>query len=160
VEHLNALTHAHQLNSAPKAVLDILRVMNEDMLESRAKVSFSFADGLTQEILVPLAATLINYPVAYVPISAVQTSFLGGQPLDVYEVTVLPEPPRTSSLQNHRQHTLLKFSCPCSLAERDHELSPERITDRLQSQFQGRLFSVGLSLSVHHQVEILDRVAL
>ncbi|OAX42833.1 hypothetical protein K503DRAFT_272815 [Rhizopogon vinicolor AM-OR11-026] len=135
--------------------------MNADMLESRAKTSFSFADGLTQEILVPLAATLISYPVAYVPISAVQTSFLGGQPLDVYEANIiLSETPRTSSLQNFRQHTLLKFSCPCSLAEKNHKLSPDRITHRLQSQFQGCLSSIGLSFSVHHQIEILERVAL
>jgi len=150
----------HQLDSTPKAILDILRVMNEDMLKSPAMVSFSFADGLTQEILVPLAATLISYPVAYVPASVIQTSFLGGQPLDVYEAIVFPETRHTSSSRNFRQHTLLKFSCPCSLAERDHKLSPNRITNRLQSQFQGRLLSIGLSLSVQHQVKTLERVAL
>jgi hypothetical protein len=162
VEHLNFNPHPCQLNSTPEAVLDILRLMNADMLESPAKISFSFADGLTQEILVPLAATLIGYPVAYVPVSAVQTSFLARQPLDVYEVVVLPETPHTrdSSVQTFRQHTLLKFSCPCSLAEKGHELSPGHITNHLQFQFLERLSSIGLSLSVHHQVEILERVAL
>jgi len=134
--------------------------MNADMLESPANILFSFADGLTQETLVPLAATLISYPVAYIPISAVQTSFLAGQPLDVYEAIVLPATPPTSPLPTFRQHTLLMFSCPCSLAERDHELSPDRITNRLQSQFQERLAMIGLSLSIHHRVEILERVAL
>ncbi|KAG2356282.1 hypothetical protein BDR07DRAFT_1423802 [Suillus spraguei] len=61
------------LNSTPKTVLDIIRAMNTKMLESQAKVSFSFVDGLTQDNLVPLAATLIGYPVAYTPISTDQT---------------------------------------------------------------------------------------
>ncbi|KAG2033720.1 hypothetical protein BDR03DRAFT_653853 [Suillus americanus] len=135
--------------------------MNEDMLESQAKVSFSFVDGLTQDNLVPLAATLIGYPVAYVPISADQTSFLSGQPLDVYEAIVVPATSRASSLQGSNQsHTLLKFSCPCLLAETNHELSPERVIKHLQSQFRESLSSIGSSLLVHHYVEVMDRVAL
>ncbi|KAG2129451.1 hypothetical protein DEU56DRAFT_494849 [Suillus clintonianus] len=149
------------LASTPKTVLDVVCAMNADMLEYQAKISFSFVDGLTQEILVPLAATLIGYPVAYIPISADQTSFLSGQPLDVYEANVVPETSRTSSFQSSNQsHTLLKFSCPCSLAETNRELSPARVTKRLQSQFQENLSSIGSSLFVHHHVEIVDRVAL
>jgi hypothetical protein len=135
--------------------------MNEDMLESQAKVSFAFVDGLTQENLVPLAATLIGYPVAYVPISADQTSFLSGQPLDVYEATIVPATSCASSLQSSNQsHTLLKFSCPRLLAETNCELFPERVTKRLQLQFRERLSSIGSSLLVHHHVEVMDRVAL
>lgn len=149
------------LNSTPKTVLDVVCAMNEDMLESQAKVSFSFVDGLTQDNLVPLAATLIGYPVAYVPISADQTSFLSGQPLDVYEAIVVPATSRASSLQGSNQsHTLLKFSCPCLLAETNHELSPERVIKHLQSQFRESLSSIGSSLLVHHYVEVMDRVAL
>ncbi|KAG1750923.1 hypothetical protein EDD22DRAFT_957877 [Suillus occidentalis] len=149
------------LNSTPKTVLDAICAMNADMLESQAKVSFSFLGGLTQENLVPLAATLIGYPVAYVPISVDQTSFLSGHSLDVYEASVVPATSCTSSLQNSNQaHTLLKFSCPRSLAETDCELFPERIIKCLQSQFLERLSSIGLSLLVHHHVEVVDRVAL
>ncbi|KAG1746020.1 uncharacterized protein EDB91DRAFT_1268958 [Suillus paluster] len=153
--------HPTMLNSMPKAVLDIIRMMNADMLESQAKFSFSFVDGLTQESLVPLAATLIGYPVAYVPISADQTSFLSGQPLDVYEATVVPQTSQPSSLQAFgQQHTLLKFSCPCSLAETNLEVSADCITKRLQSRFQECLSLIGSSLLVHHHIEITDRVAL
>lgn len=149
------------LNSTPKTVLDVIWAMNADMLESQAKVSFSFIDGLTQENLVPLAATLIGYPVAYVPISVDQTSFLSGHSLDVYEATVVPAASCTSSLQSSNQsHILLKFSCPRSLSETNRELFPERITKRLQSQFLERLSSIGSSLLVHHHVEVVDRVAL
>ncbi|KAG2153097.1 uncharacterized protein EDB93DRAFT_242621 [Suillus bovinus] len=149
------------LNSTPTTVLDVICAMNEDMLESQANVSFSFVGGLTQDNLVPLAATLIGYPVAYVPISADQTSFLNGQPLDVYEAMVVPTASCTSSLQSSNQlHTLLKFSCPCLLAKTNLELSTERVTKRLQSQFQQSLSAIGLSLLVHHHVEVMDRVAL
>ncbi|KAG1881948.1 hypothetical protein C8R48DRAFT_766923 [Suillus tomentosus] len=149
------------LNSTPTTVLDIICVMNADMLESQANVSFSFVDGLTQDNLVPLAATLIGYPVAYVPISANQTSFLSGQPLDVYEATVVPATSCTSSSPSSNQsHTLLKFSCPCLLAETNPELFPKRVTKRLQSQFRQSLSSIGSSLLVHHHVEVMDRVAL
>lgn len=149
------------LNSTPTTVLDIICVMNADMLESQANVSFSFVDGLTQDNLVPLAATLIGYPVAYVPISANQTSFLSRQPLDVYEAMVVPATSCTSSSPSSNQsHTLLKFSCPCLLAETNPELFPERVTKRLQSQFRQSLFSIGSSLLVHHHVEVMDRVAL
>jgi CRP-like cAMP-binding protein len=149
------------LNSAPKTVLDVIRAMNADMLKSQTKVSFSFVDGLTQDNLVPLAATLIGYPVAYVPISADQTSFLSGQPLNVYEAIVVPGTPCASSLRGSNQpHSLLKFSCPRLLAETNRELSPERVTKRLQSQFRESLSSIELSLLVHHHVEVMDRVAL
>ncbi|KAG2338464.1 hypothetical protein BDR05DRAFT_847251, partial [Suillus weaverae] len=111
--------------------------------------------------LVPLAATLIGYPVAYVPISADQTSFLSGQPLDVYEAIVVPATSCSPSLQSSDQsHTLLKFSCPCLLAGTNRELLPERVTKRLQSQFRESLSSIGSSLMVHHHVEVMDRVAL
>ncbi|KAG1751127.1 hypothetical protein EDB19DRAFT_1275541 [Suillus lakei] len=149
------------LNCMPKTVLDVICAMDADMVESQAKVSFSFVNGLTQENLVPLAATLIGYPIAYVPISADQTSFLSGQPLDVYEAIVVPEASCISSLQSSNQsHTLLKFSCPCLMAETNCELSPECVIKRLQSQFQESLSSIGSSLLVHHHVEIMDRVAL
>lgn len=156
--HLNA---SYQLDSTPKTVLDVICAMNAEMLESQTKVSFSFVDGLTQDILVPLAATLIGYPVAYTPISADQTSFLSGQPLNVYEATIVSMTPCTYLLQSSSQlHTLLKFSCPCLLAETNRELFPECITKRLQSQFRESLSSIGLLLLVRHHVEVMDRVAL
>ncbi|KAM6494315.1 hypothetical protein JOM56_010676, partial [Amanita muscaria] len=57
---------------------------------------------------VPIAAVLIEYPLAYVPDTTL-TSFLHQIPLDVYECTV--------RIGSHT-HILLKFSCPAVLGEK------------------------------------------
>ncbi|KAF4590846.1 hypothetical protein EYR40_009443 [Pleurotus pulmonarius] len=102
--------------------------------------------------MIPLAAVLLEYPVAYAPPPASLT-FLGGISLDVYEVTL------TSSSSELRQHTLLKFSCPHGLEE---GLSPEAMKEKLYSHFQSRLntFLRGMSPEVSHTERTFDRVAL
>ncbi|KAG5221325.1 hypothetical protein IMY05_C4432000400 [Salix suchowensis] len=81
--------------------------------------------------MIPLAAVLLEYPVAYAPPpeSALFT-FLGGISLDIYEVILI------SSSSESRRHTLLKFSCPHGL---DEGLSPEVVKERLYNHFKPRL---------------------
>ena len=107
--------------------------------------------------LVPLAAILLEYPLAYVPISSDQTSFLAGVPLDVYEC-VLTCP----SMLKAPEHILMKFSCPSVLAATNLELSVSRLEERLNARFAPRLKQAGLSgtFQIRHSTETLARVAL
>lgn len=129
--------------------------MQASILELDHEVSTASSRDLTQEVLVPLAAVLIEYPVAYVPFSAEQTSFLSGQPLDVYECVLL-------YAKGQHRHTLLKFSCPSIIAAQNHFFSPNAVVERLKSRFTPRLQRVDESWSVDVVVssETHDRVAL
>lgn len=101
---------------------------------------------------------LIGYPVAYVPASPNQVSFLSNVPLDVYECLLTFD----NSLQVSNPHTLLKFSCPSGIAKEHHVLGPSCIIERLTATFQLRLQRAvpGTELVVRHSSETLDRVAL
>lgn len=104
--------------------------------------------------MIPLAAVLLEYPVAYAPSpEPASFTFLGGIGLDVYEVIL------TSSSSEPRQHILLKFSCPHGL---DKGLSPEVVKERLHNHFKPRLSTIlpGMSLEVSHSEQTFDRVAL
>ncbi|KAH7923838.1 hypothetical protein BV22DRAFT_1014611 [Leucogyrophana mollusca] len=118
------------------------------------RVSFDFPTDLTPVVLVPLAAYLIEYPVASVPSSTEQTSFLSGQLLHVYEATI-QDPSSLSS-----SHTLLKFSCPVVVTHESLQLSTTQVVERLQSRFSSRLENLGMVLNVHYHTVTLDRVAL
>lgn len=126
-------------------------------------IIFSMSDAATIIDAVPLAAVLLEYPVAYVPASAQQTSFLEGATLDVYEciLTWTPAGAYPAGLQRGK-HTLLKFSCPNTIGTTHPELSSDRLARRLKSRFQPRLQQIGFScaLSVIHTTETHDRVAL
>lgn len=119
------------------------------------QVSTSSSRKLTQELLVPLAAVLIEYPIAYVPISAEQTSFLNGQPLDIYECVL------HHAKWQHR-YTLLKFSCPSDIGAPNLFFSPNAVAERLKGRFTPRLQTVDESWSIEVVIstETRDRVAL
>ncbi|KAL6304358.1 hypothetical protein BKA93DRAFT_289752 [Sparassis latifolia] len=113
--------------------------------------------------IVSLAAVLLEYPVAYVPASMEETSFLAGVRLDVYHCTL------SWSHADHRpsgfistEHTLLKFSCPSIIGDANADLSVRQLVERLQTRFDPRLRQAGFSgtLRIIHTVETLDRVAL
>lgn len=126
------------------------------MMTSQGALSFSLPDGLTQVELVPLAAVLIDYPVAYVPVSPCQTVFLAEEPLDVYEVA---SPLDVVNSDTH-EFTFLKFSCPQRLTDTCPRLSQPHLIQRLRDTFIPRLDKLGAHIVVRHHTETLGRVAL
>ena len=107
------------------------------------------------ETTVPLAALLLEYPVAYVPSSDIQVRFLDNIPLDVYECTLVTE--------NDQTHPLVKFSCPSNLAEaHPDDLGALHIVAYLRGNFQDRLNKSvqGATLRITHSRETKDRFAL
>lgn len=124
-------------------------------------VTVLFPSHLSEKELIPLAAFLIEYPVAYVPISAGQENFLSGIPLDVYECVVVHPTDGTQNNGQPRRHSMLKFSCPCSLGlEYLQLLSPQTMQRRLKERFIERVEGFGLQLEVMHYAVTHDRVAL
>ncbi|RDB17984.1 hypothetical protein Hypma_000744 [Hypsizygus marmoreus] len=122
--------------------------------------SITLPSELTPEMAIPLAAVLLEYPVAYVPSSLSQSSFLSNVPLDVYEC-VLTFNGRQTVLPS--KHTLLKFSCPSELGkEHPDRLGNAHVTVSLKEKFKHRLQSsgIGASLEVLQNCQTLDRVAL
>jgi hypothetical protein len=116
---------------------------------------------LSEKELIPLAAFLVEYPVAYVPISARQENFLSGVPLNVFECIVVHPVDGMQNRNQQRRHSLLKFSCPCILgAEYPQLLSPQAMELRLEEHFRERVEKLGLEFKVTHSTVIHDRVAL
>ncbi|KAJ3801562.1 hypothetical protein GGU11DRAFT_674697, partial [Lentinula aff. detonsa] len=123
--------------------------------------------GLSASLTVPLAAILLEYPVAYCPSATIGSPFLNSVTLDVYEVRLMlndedvdtssqrkPTPSPDDEERDHR--SVLKFSCPSGLG-----LSHQTIKEQLQSCFDHRLANLlHRDLFVHHTIETLDRVAL
>ncbi|KIK99850.1 hypothetical protein PAXRUDRAFT_131180 [Paxillus rubicundulus Ve08.2h10] len=147
-------------SKTPDAVQDVLVNMQASMAVSLDMPSFSLPEALTQQVLVPLAAVVIDYPVAYVPASSEQTSFLGGEALDIYDVSFKCPLSSDSASNLQRDHVILMFSCPRVLASRHAELSPGALTEKLRVKFESSLESVGIHISVTHHTQTLDRVAL
>ncbi|CCL99707.1 uncharacterized protein FIBRA_01729 [Fibroporia radiculosa] len=114
---------------------------------------------------VPLAAFLLDYPVAYVPASADQTSFLADVSLDVYECVFRPGVVEAQRLSlTNGEHIVMKFSCPSAIysAEEVGELSAPKLTQRLSDKFGNRLREAGLpdSFLIRHTTQVHDRVSL
>jgi len=142
------------------AIQDVLLKMQTSMAVSPDILSFTLPEALTQEVLVPLAAVVIDYPVAYVPASSEQTSFLSGEALDVYNVSFKCPSSSDSASNLQKEHVILMFSCPRVLVSKHAELSPAALTEKLRVKFESRLESVGIHMSVTHHTQTLDRVAL
>lgn len=141
----------------PARVLAALSELCRDSLLARtfpptANVVLSLSPTLEITDIVPLAAYLLEYPVAYVPCSEEQTSFLAGAALDVYECT----------FQAAEAHIVLKFSCPSGIGELHPELSAGRLVESLRHRFGLRLRAAGLpdNLIVQHHMKTYDRVSL
>ncbi|KAI0729626.1 hypothetical protein C8Q72DRAFT_304915 [Fomitopsis betulina] len=116
-------------------------------------------------VSVPLAAVLLEYPVAYVPLDADQTAFLTGVGLNVYEcVLTFSQVPGDTGSGSDRpyEHTLLKFSCPSRLAGEATTLLPTTLVERMQARFGPRLDAAGCQCkwAVRHATETHDRVSL
>ncbi|KAH7885213.1 hypothetical protein F5I97DRAFT_1928622 [Phlebopus sp. FC_14] len=145
------------LTAAPPGLAEVLKETYAVSSASPDKASFSLPNHLSQEILVPLAAVLIDYPVGYVPSSSQGMGFLGGETLDVYELLLkASQAPNLTS----GDHILLKFSCPRALTDGHPELAPDNMMEKLRIKFMPRLANVGMQLSAVHTVETFNRVAL
>ncbi|KAF5382562.1 hypothetical protein D9615_002869 [Tricholomella constricta] len=137
----------------PPELTDALLSLVEDATtQPSLPPSISISSSLPRETAVPLAAVLLEYPVAYVPTS-LEHPFLSNVPLDIYECVV--------TFDRDSAHTLLKFSCPSDLAQRyPVVLSPLHIIASVIKKFTPRIRDTTISLQVHHSTKTLDRVAL
>ncbi|KAG7445748.1 uncharacterized protein BT62DRAFT_932914 [Guyanagaster necrorhizus] len=116
------------LISPPENVLNTLQ-----SIEIRATdISCTLPSDLPVDVTVPLAAVLLEYPIAYVPHGAILPE---RQSLDVYECTL------------SGGVTIVKFSCPSSLVSR------EIITQSLRLRF-------GMDVEVMCMSETVDRLIL
>ncbi|EGO23800.1 hypothetical protein SERLADRAFT_392261, partial [Serpula lacrymans var. lacrymans S7.9] len=96
------------LDAPPTGLCQVLDEFHS-VPDLQSALSMTLPSGLTQQTLVCLAGLLIDYPIAYVPRSQDQTSFLSNIPLDIYEV-ILEVDENVS--RSEKQHTVLKFTCP------------------------------------------------
>ncbi|KAL1758443.1 hypothetical protein FB107DRAFT_288557 [Schizophyllum commune] len=113
------------------------------------------------DILVPLAAFLLEYPVAYVP-NPKHHLFLGQIPLDVHEV-VLSAGPTLRSSRVVTSHSILKFSVPCHIAAAHPHLSPVTLQQSLREVYVQRVqeaFGADFTVSTVHSTTTEDRLAL
>jgi hypothetical protein len=119
-----------------------------------------FLPHLALDVLVPLAGFLLEYPIAYIPASSGQMSFLSGVPLDVYACMI------DLGIPFYKEHTLIKFSCPSQLGAEYPHLSPGIMAQRIRERFMPRLkkmdhtFCKAIDIRVKHEVITQDRVAL
>lgn len=149
-----------QSRDPPHALREALHGMGSAMAEYHNALVLSLSELYTEEVLIPLAAVVIDYPVAYFPAFPVQRSFLEGEALDVYTVSLKWTINSDSTVGFGEQHVLLKFSCPHLLANDDTELSPGTVMEKLHVKFAFILERIGASILTTHRTETLDRVAL
>lgn len=145
----------------------VQQILAHSPTESFLQLTLPQAHYTTPEaLLVPLAAFLLEYPIAYVPTggaSAPVPAYLSGVPLDIYECAIKSGTPAPNSASSviPEHSILLKFSCPRTLGEVHSGLAPKRMRERLLARFALRLRIAGVGeLIVNHSVETLDRVAL
>lgn len=116
---------------------------------------------------VPLAALILDYPVAYVPVIPQQSpltspTFLAGVLVSTYEC-VLTYDPSPSAPQ--ATVSVMKFSCPQVLEEACPErVSSQLIKKQLEGLFARRLRELGIEgsarVQVVHKRVSYDRLAL
>ena len=103
---------------------------------------------------IPFAAIVLEFPIAYVPDSSEQTSFLENTPLDVYECSI------PLQFGEHKlEHGMLKFSCPSELTKPQE---PDKIEKGLRERFSQRIHACGMTaeMVIKKTRVTLDRVAL
>ena len=145
---------AWQLERAPESLLHL--VANSFVPQPSSSRSFTLPAHVSLETVVPLAAVLLDYTVAYVPIAGYE-NVLSGIPLDFYECILAYH----KAGGQEATHTVMKFSCPVGLAQ-GGPTGSERIVQDLQTMFAERLLSSGdetMVVTVVHTVQSLDHVA-
>lgn len=151
-----------KVSTPPLHVTRLLTALYESIENNPDATTIQLATNDEGESLVPFAAVLLEYPVAYVPPPSL-TGFLSGVPLDVYECTINP----TSTAGDNSSwipngHTLLKFSCPHSISDQYLHLRPDALKHRIENHFASRVAEACLdaTVTVSHHTEVHDRVAL
>jgi hypothetical protein len=154
-----------KLDAIPPSLLRLLRTILDELTRiepatalRRAPTSLQLPADLPSALSIPLAAILLDYPVAYVP-GGDQVSFLSGVPLVLYRCWVHGYPPSN----RERNHLLLQFSCPLSLADvSSAPTSIEWIVSHLKVMFEPRLLQSlpESTFQVGYEYVTLDRVAL
>lgn len=118
------------------------------------------------QVAVPLAALLLDYPIAYVP-SVSNPHALSGTPLNFYEcVLISGAHDRRSDAKSHvvqrKEHTIMKFSCPAQLQGMDPQrFQPASVISQLNEMFAKRLQLVEdptLECDVIHTTQTLDHI--
>jgi hypothetical protein len=137
-----------------RVVQDLVSAVACESSSTTKNITLALPPSLPPSTVIPLAAVLLGYLVAYVPAptGGGDSAFLADTPLHVYTCLL-----RASGLP---EHTLLKFSCPASLAESTPHLTPAHLVEQLTACFGPHASELGLTLVVHHSLETLDRVAL
>ncbi|KAF8073715.1 hypothetical protein FPV67DRAFT_1666466 [Lyophyllum atratum] len=132
----------------------LLALVDDATIQPSLTPSITLRTNLPPESAIPLAAVLLEYPVAYIPAS-LKHPFLSNVSLDIYECAL--------TFDQNAPHTLLKFSCPSELA-RSHPdvLGPAHIITCLTKKFTARIQNMGpgASLEVLQSTQTMDRVAL
>ncbi|KAG5636190.1 hypothetical protein H0H81_008896 [Sphagnurus paluster] len=143
------------VSEPPSDVDAVLSVLIDSMTNTSLLPPSVTIPPLSHGTAIPLAAVLLEYPVAYVPTS-LEHPFLSNITLDVYECVLL------NVLEQNSSYTLLKFSCPSELAGQHTNMDPEHIIAFLTEKFTGRMNKLlpGASFQILHNIQTLDRVAL
>lgn len=156
-----------QFDTVPQTVLDVLQLLLNRLTSSHVwaeRRTIQLPRGLVSTTSVPLAAIFLDYPVAYVPSSENQVSFLNSVPLVVYQCQINTQKELVKGLPvQTEEHTLLAFSCPTSLADDpSSKTSVQRITNHLKSTFGPRIAKSfpESTLQVNYKHITLDCVAL
>jgi hypothetical protein len=152
-----------QLSDPPPGLLKTLANIDEALTAQVDRVeitSLALGAGLEREVMVPLAAFLLEYPVAYVP-TPNETSFLAGVCLDVYDCTLIRSHHVTENVLL-QDHSFLTFSSPHQLGSENLDLSPPSLLRKLNTRYRSRLREItsNCALETHHRTESFDRVAL
>ncbi|KAI0333645.1 hypothetical protein GY45DRAFT_1296451 [Cubamyces sp. BRFM 1775] len=156
-----------QITEAPPGVQSLIHKAVSDFNNGRASPVINLAaEEPAQDIgtLVAFAASILDFPVAYVPACCGDTAYLAGVPLDVYECVLVIDDDADAmrSYGLPRQHTVIKFSCPQHIARTITGLFPETLVHDLRIRLRDRLHTASVpgKVVVKHSMEILDRVAL
>ncbi|KAF9046596.1 hypothetical protein BJ165DRAFT_1178222 [Panaeolus papilionaceus] len=137
------------MDGPPDTVLQVCTTLSQQLSDLPLSTSFSLPENTPATVSVPVAAILLDYPVAYVP-NSTDGGPLSNVSLNFYEAILTWSSEVTPTKHNKRditQHSVMKFSCPSSLSEVDH-LSPRAITNRLQIMFQERSTANGVDGSI------------
>ncbi|KAF7768051.1 hypothetical protein Agabi119p4_7294 [Agaricus bisporus var. burnettii] len=150
-----------KLRTVPTPLTEVLRYLLKNLTtnqDSIPEVSLRLPPNLSMVTSIPLAAVLLDYPIAYVPESESQTSFLSGTPLVVYRCRLVGK--SQGGEDNDKQHVLLQFSCPVSLE--NSMVSTRKTVSFLEHTFQPRVAQILSKYVLHVDYEHVapDRVAL
>ncbi|KAF9483475.1 hypothetical protein BDN70DRAFT_799584 [Pholiota conissans] len=150
------------VEKVPDKLQQILDCLQSLMTLDSLPASFSLPAGVTLESAVPLAAVLLDYPIAYIP--STSSNALSGVPLDLYEcvLTFGNSDGATESDVKHNTHTIMKFSCPAKMGDKSPDRClPEKLILQLKELFATRMHLIGdpsTAVDVVHSTRTLNHI--